>query len=249
MHSFSFDIDSAIGPITIATGIAKSFGLELSNLTAFLHPNEQRYFSSLKYDRRRESFLLGRASSKLALTKVQPVKPENINIEWGVFNFPIVNCLSDKNWQVSISHCQGLGVALAFPEAHPMGVDIEPLSEQHKVSSLKDQFTDNEKTLINSVNLDNTKACLLAWTAKESLSKILKTGLMLDFTYLEIKSLEPIGQLWKSEFSVFSQYTCYSMLTDKHIISISLPINSSSNEIAETKINQVLMQLADVISR
>ncbi len=247
MHSFSFDLDSVIGPITIAMGVARRSCQDLSDLTAFLHPKEHSYFSSLKYEHRRESFLLGRASSKLALTKVEALKPEKINIEWGVFNFPVVNCISDKNWQVSISHCRGLGVALAFPETHPMGVDVESLSELGKVSSLKSQFTDEEKALINNVNLDSTKAYLLAWTVKESLSKILKTGLMLDFTYLELKSLKPIDKIWKSEFSLFSQYKCFSMLSDEYIISISLPINTWSVQIEEAKIGHILMQLVDAI--
>jgi len=90
-----------------------------------LGTNETGYFSTLRFARRKESYLLGRYAAKVALSKVlaeQDLKA--IEIERGVFEQPIVRCDGNGRWDVTISHAGSLAVVLAYPTAHPMGIDI-----------------------------------------------------------------------------------------------------------------------------
>lgn len=46
-------------------------------------------------------------------------------IDRGILHQPLIVHPAALNLQVSISHCDELGAALVFPEALPMGLDVE----------------------------------------------------------------------------------------------------------------------------
>src|SRR5437763_869645 len=56
----------------------------------FLHPKEKEYFDTLKFDRRKASYLLGRYCAKSALSNLQQERMENILITTGVFGQPVI---------------------------------------------------------------------------------------------------------------------------------------------------------------
>jgi 4'-phosphopantetheinyl transferase len=194
-----------------------------------LNHNERVFFDSLQFDRRKTSYLLGRISSKNALMNFTGITiPESIWLDFGVFQFPIVRCREIHNVQVSLSHCNNIGVCIAFPESHPMGIDIEEVLID-KLSALEKQITESERGILINAAIGHLESCTLIWTVKESLSKILKTGMMIDYGLLELDTLKMENGVWISTFTNFRQYRGFSCLFGNYVISWVLPRNTQVN--------------------
>lgn len=195
----------------------------------FLHSDELHHYQELKFPRRQLSYLLGRYAAKNALKRliVTPTKLTDILIEYGVFKFPVVNCPTKNNVQVSWSHTGNACMALAFPEIHPMGIDLEK-HDSEKNSVIASQLTREEITMINQYrDQDGDKLMTVFWTVKEALSKILRTGMMLPFEILTIKQIVLTERGWVSEFAHFSQYHALSFVIGDMICSLVYPKKTS----------------------
>jgi len=188
----------------------------------FLHANEQAYFDTLKYPKRQHSYLLGRYCAKQAVAAyLQNDGMTNVWIENGVFQQPIVYHSHPTDVQVSISHTDALGIALAFPEPHPMGIDVEVINETH-TETIQTQLTLAEQqhaALFNNKHMFFT----LLWTAKEALSKALKCGLMIPMEILEIDEIKRKGNCWQSTFKLFQQYEARSFTLGDKVCSLVYP--------------------------
>lgn len=200
---------------------------DLPNLikkVAMLHPDEKTYFETLKFDRRKKSYLLGRIASKQAvlilLDKYRAI--DSFSVGFGVFQFPVIKNIQEQNVQVSITHCDNYGIAFSFLEEHPLGVDIEKIDDT-KIKTMSSFIFDQEYDLISSCSIGLAIGSTLIWTIKESLSKVLKTGLTIDFKLLEIASLKKMGATYISTFKYFSQYKVISQKTGNYMCSIVLP--------------------------
>jgi 4'-phosphopantetheinyl transferase len=191
---------------------------------SFLHPAERSYYDGLRVDKRRLSYLLGRWASKKAIAQLVPdVAPADIAIEPGVFRFPVVKCPGMHGMQVSISHCDEAAVALAFPEEHPMGIDIESICCD-KSEVMRSQLGEDELALMAGCPLSFAAGCTLMWTAKEALSKVLRTGLTIDLRVMEIVSVEAVAKnVYVSTFRYFTQYKAISCCIGRYICSVVLP--------------------------
>jgi 4'-phosphopantetheinyl transferase len=199
----------------------------LNDSSSFLHPKEKEYFNSLNFERRQYSYLIGRYVAKKGIGDYLNEKDfSKIEITPGVFQQPIVNYPSKQNIQVSIAHCQGWGAALVFPEAHPMAIDIESCDPQKQISSFI-KITDQEKKLIQKLSLNEHEQYTLIWTIKEALSKVLKTGLMTEFTIFEISSIQVRENYFESYFAHFAQYKVISWWFQNIAWSIVLPYKSN----------------------
>ena len=195
----------------------------LSKYFTVLHPNERAYLDALRFDRRKASYLIGRVAAKYAISSIQEgVAMNAVFIDSGIFQFPVVKSKLLSNVQVSISHCYDLGVALAFPEEHPLAIDIEKVDASQK-EAFESQLTDDELRLIAQVEPDPLIGGVTVWTIKEALSKILKTGFMIDFKVLEIQSLKKSGHCYTSEFIHCGQYKAVSCRYGNYICSVILP--------------------------
>ncbi len=201
----------------------------LSKMLHFLHKTELRYYDSLKFEKRKISYLLGRIAAKKAISKVIQIQSNLISIDFGIFNFPVVKSDSNKNIQISISHCDNIGIALAFPEEHPMGIDIERIND-NKIDSFASIISSKELELINTFNdINLSVSSTIIWTIKEGLSKIFRTGLMMDFRIIEIESLDKMGKYYVSTFHHVAQYKAISYHYNDYICSIVLPKKTTVN--------------------
>lgn len=189
----------------------------------FLHPDEFQYYSILPHESRKYSYLLGRYCAKKVLA-MEPFKlrPQNSCIQSGVFKQPILISPLHCNVQICMSHCNTLGAALAYPEEHPMGIDIESINNKNTLS-LKEQMTIDEMNIISSFMEDENHYVTLLWTVKEALSKVLKTGLMIPFKILEISSMHIDGECFYSQFKNFHQYQSCSFIVGDTFISMVYP--------------------------
>ena len=187
-----------------------------------LHIEEKRYYETLSFEKRKESYLFGRLAAKRALMPIlEELDPRTICIKWGVFNFPYVHSRSSLEAQVSIAHCQGMAVAVGFGKQLIIGIDLEKLGGNESFV-LKEQMTEQEIKL--TAKYDD--APLLLWTIKESLSKALKTGLTAPMKIYEIDSIELNEGIYSSTFINFYQYKTVSWIFKDYILSVTHPKNT-----------------------
>ena len=200
---------------------------ELSSKLDYLSKNELDIYRSFKHDPRKTSYLLGRISAKTgiqALTGIIDLSEQSIDT--GIFEFPILRSTSVYNTQVSITHCNNIGISIAYPEEHPMGIDLEEIKTE-SIEILSDQLTQKEMRLSSTLFSDDSKGFTLLWTAKEALSKVFKTGLMLDFKTLEIDKMTRHGDIWESTFFHCGQYKVLSYFFGSYVCSLVLPKHSA----------------------
>jgi 4'-phosphopantetheinyl transferase len=189
----------------------------------FLHKSEYAYYQTLMHKNRQYSFLLGRYCAKQTLAMAPFSMQSNLcEITPGVFGQPVIQSQENKNVQISIAHCGDKAAALAYPEAHPMGIDIEQCDDKN-IEVMQKQMTIDELNLISRFINNKTEAITLLWTAKEALSKILRTGFMVPFSLLEISESSVEGDFFYCKFKNFHQYKSCSFKLNEHFISLVYP--------------------------
>lgn len=201
----------------------KDFDALKSERHDFLHPKENNCFDSLRYPKRQHSYLLGRYCAKRAISALlSQCDYKNICIDNGIFQQPIVQHPQHSNIQVSISHTDYFGVALAFPEMHPMAIDIETIGI-NKISTIQTQLTANEQKLWDVAPERQAIQFTSFWTIKEALSKILRCGFMVPFEILEISTQIYYEHNMMSEFKNFFQYKALSFIFANTACSLVYP--------------------------
>ncbi len=195
----------------------------LSRYFEMLHPEEKRIYNNYKYDRRKASYLLGRLAAKAAILDLTGTDHANsIWIDSGVFQFPVVKSPGIQNIQVSISHYENIGLSIAFPEEHPMGIDVEKV-EADKEELVLGQMTESEKKLLQQAGRNDVAGYFSIFSIKESLSKVIKTGMMMDFKFFEINQIEVNGQVMEVTFTNFGQYKATAFHKNNFVFSFALP--------------------------
>ncbi len=195
---------------------------DYDSIIEHLNAHERSYFDTLQYEKRIRSFLIGRFTAKQAVAALTGEnRVASITIQSGVFTQPIV-VPNNRNIQVSITHCDNFGAALAFPDVHPMGIDIERIS-LHKQNVLEQQLTATEIKKIKSLTISYDFGLTLLWTVKEALSKVLKTGLMTPFEVYEISEIELHDNYITCKYKNFAQYRAMSFYTGNYVCSIVMP--------------------------
>lgn len=194
-------------------------------LIQHLHSRERKDYNALKFNKRIRSFLVGRLAAKQAVAALNGEKKlTSIFIESGVFSQPIVVC-EKRNTQVSITHCEDYGMAIAFPEVHPMGIDLEKI-DPLKRDVLAGQITAFENTLIVPAVIQYDVGLALLWTAKEALSKVLKTGLMTPFELFEVAKIKFCENFIICYYKNFPQYKAISFSIGNYMCSIVHPLKT-----------------------
>ena len=195
------------------------------NTLEFLHAKEQIYFTSLQYPKRQYSYLLGRFCAKHAISNyLQNKSLPSTLIENGVFNQPIVYHPLPTDVQISISHTDSMGAALAFPNAYPMGIDLEMINKA-QATIMKSQLTlvEQQKAALFSDN--EPMVFTILWTVKEALSKALKCGFMISFDLLEIDEMKHKENYVESSFKHFQQFRAISFPLKETVFSLVYPRN------------------------
>jgi len=191
--------------------------------TGILHPHELAQYERLTVPRRKTSFLLGRYVAKQALAVLlRESVYANIEIVPGVFTQPIVKFPTPEPVGVSITHAGELACALAFPQIHPMAIDVERLDTK-SIEAMQSQMLPEELRPDALPQLSALVRCTILWTAKEALSKVLQCGLMCPFTLLETVALRQDASCYVGYFRNFGQYKFHAWVLQDHVISIVLP--------------------------
>jgi 4'-phosphopantetheinyl transferase EntD len=201
-------------------------GTDYAELARHLHPLEFVYYDSLRFEMRIKSYLSGRLAAKRAVAAL--TGEENLSgvlIRNGIFSQPILTA-GMNNIQVSITHCDDFGAALAYPESHPMGIDIEKIDSE-KRDVFEGQMTEAEKGRIRSLSICYDAGLTLLWTAKEALSKVLRTGLTTPLTVYEVSEITVCDLCFTCYYKNFGQYKALSFILGDYLCSLVHPLNSA----------------------
>lgn len=188
-----------------------------------LHPEELKYFESLKALKRKKEYFLGRFAAKHALLRLTGgLSLSEILIKPGVFQQPIAVGSGCDRYSVCISHSGNIAAGIAYPSGHPLGIDIE-WYEDKNLETLKSQIESKEIPDMSGCRTESERYTR-AWTVKESLSKVLRCGLT---TPISVLALNPEPQikhgLWSGGFENFGQYRFLSISSDKFAFAITHP--------------------------
>ena len=157
---------------------------------AYLHLDEMDYLKTLKYERRIGSYLLGRYAAKKAVAALLGDNQlTKIQIKNGVFDQPLILHDSPQHIHASLTHCDDLAAAIAFPEMLILGIDIEKINNSI-TRTVEPELTTSEKMFADRLSCSYASFIAIIWTLKESLSKAIKTGLTIPLQLLEVKDIE-----------------------------------------------------------
>lgn len=211
-------------------------------LIQYLHVQERNYYDTLRFEKRIRSYLMGRFVAKQAVAALTGEKDvTNIYIQPGIFTQPIVVSKA-RNIQVSITHGDDIGAALAFPEVHPLGIDLEKVNLD-KREVLERQMTASEKERIQGLPITYDIGLTLLWTVKEGLSKILKTGLMTPFEIFEVSKIELRAHHVMCFYKNFAQYKAISFTVGGYMCSMVCPMKTEMGfDVHSFKENFAFMQ-------
>lgn len=187
-----------------------------------LSSSEKREYEEIKTENRRREYVLGHYAEKNAVSILLNSTKDlrEIEIKHGVLGQPIVaGC---GNIQVSLSHNKEYVVAVAFEERYTCGIDIENIDESNREVILH-HLTKDEKTLFKKSSL---LEYTVLWTAKEAISKVLKTGLTTELFIYEINSLQRDEKYYRGEYKHFGQYSFVSTKIDDNVLTLAYPQKS-----------------------
>lgn len=194
---------------------------EISNF--FLHEEELIFFSNQLAEKRRDSYLLGRICAKYAISRYLNIKNlKDIYIRNGIHQQPVVYYKHIDKVQVSITHSGDIAASLAFSELYPIGIDLEQISTDF-IPAIEQKISLEEMKFENLFYCQKEKMFTLFWTVKESISKAIKTGLVIPFEHYEITNLKFCNYYYTNDFKYFPQYKAISFQINNYFISIVYP--------------------------
>lgn len=193
---------------------------------------EQERKDSIRNISVKKSYHLGRTVIKTAINEHE-LLPNDTEIRSGVFGQPMIK---SADFDLSLSHSGDWATAIVFPEGQQMALDIEALSDRGgRIEAIMSQMTESEKRLFMSISsgVIDPIPYYLNWVMKESLSKVLKCGLMASFKNFAIKDLSEINSCgWRtSHYECFYQYKCYSLF--KHPVAMGLILPEKSTVVVK----------------
>ncbi len=197
-------------------------------LPASLGAVERARLERAAHPRRRASFLRGRAAARDALAGLCGGRfaPAAFEIVPGAFEQPVVRGPA-PNVGVSLSHTDTLAVAAAFPESHPLGVDIERIDVANE-RVLAEYVAPSELAALRAADAHGIEALTLLWAAREALSKVLRGGLAIDFPALAVDRATRENGLLRIGFAAFAHLRAEALSAHGHVFALVLPAKSAA---------------------
>lgn len=146
----------------------------------WLGPREQEVLAGLRFPKRREDWLLGRWTGKLAVATWLETAPERVELVAAADGAPEAYVDGERApVAISLSHRAGRGLAVVADRHVAVGCDLE-LLEPRSAAFVREWLTEAEQALISSAGDDHARVANLLWTAKEAAAKARREGLRLD---------------------------------------------------------------------
>jgi 4'-phosphopantetheinyl transferase len=193
-------------------------------LEALLSAGERAQLARLVTPERRCEFVFSRYAVKSAVrTAVNlPVPYRDIDVTKGVFHQPILRFPGNPGLDVSLTHTGGTVMALVYPRACPMGIDLERVDAQ-TAAAARDQLTPEERALEASTPGNRGLLPLVMWTAREALSKALGTGFTVPLELLAVANLKTADGSWHITFRQFPHFLATAEVIGNLVLSVARP--------------------------
>jgi 4'-phosphopantetheinyl transferase len=165
----------------------------------WLSESEAARLDSLRFEKRRRDWRLGRWTAKLAVVACRNLRGHSQTLR-DVEIRPAASGAPDVFFAgqpapvtISLSHRDGIAVCTVAPSSVALGCDLE-IIEPRSDSFTDDYFTAEEKELVARARADDRSWIVaLLWSGKESALKALREGLRLD-TRSVVVSLDDVEQ-------------------------------------------------------
>lgn len=173
----------------------------------WLHPLEIAYLETLRFDKRRLDWLLGRWTSKVLLQQVLcPDAPlSEIEIRKGQNREPLVYLKEElAGCRLSISHSHGKAFCVLSRDNNPVGCDLEKVESRSELF-IRDYFTEREHRLFTekySQVFGRDAFYTLLWSAKESVMKACLSGLSIPAKNIDLQEIKGFNADSWSEISL-----------------------------------------------
>ncbi len=124
---------------------------------------------------------------------------------------------------VSLSHVNGLGVAVAFAAGERVGLDLELIDDRRAETVRKGvPLSAEEEAWLKVTSLPEATALLLLWTARESLGKALGCGLACKWESLALREIELTGDgVFSGRFLHQPQFHCVCWIGADAVMSLA----------------------------
>lgn len=197
--------------------------------SSYLHAVEDVHLAHAGVPKRQADYLRGRYCAKMAIAGLAGGAVGDPRVWWvgaGVFGQPVVRGSGGERVQVSIAHSGDWAAALAYDEGHPMAVDIE-LHDPAHAATIRSEVSEAELRAFAQTGCDLETSLTFLWAAKESLGKVLRSGLMAPLSFYEVGDVErtPFGAT--CAYRHFTQYKAHCAKIGKLVVSITLPRKSA----------------------
>lgn len=204
---------------------------------AFLSQREKTTFEALRFAAKRTSFLIGRLAAKRALAELlEEPDLRRIEIRSGIYGQPLVDHPRAGALSVSVTHSHGLALAIAFPSAVPMGIDLETTSamSEDAVRAVTGelQCSATESAWLAGRSVNEATACALLWTAREALGKSLCVGVNSPLGLLALSEIRAAGRDagdesgWRGRYLNFPRCQWIGEVEDGRVWSLALPLEA-----------------------
>ncbi|MFA6544117.1 MAG: 4'-phosphopantetheinyl transferase superfamily protein [Limisphaerales bacterium] len=224
---------------------ASASSADLMELPAdlFLTTAEITRASAFKFGQPRENFTLGRLAGKLALAAAvganRPLIPapslaggeggdfkqrlRSFEIMNGEQGQPVVLAPAESGFNVSLSHVNGSGVAVAFPSGFALGLDLELIDARRAETVRKGvPLSAEEEVWLKTTSMPEATALLLLWTARESLGKALGCGLACKWESLALGEVTARGAgLFTGSFLHSPRFRCVNWVGPDAVMSVA----------------------------
>ena len=191
----------------------------------FLHAHEEALLTDRLHTRRRHGLLIGRYAAKCALAVLRPdLDPRDLAIRPGVLEQPVLSGEGiGTNLGISLSHAGPVAVALAFPEACPMGIDLERIRPANVALLTRQTTVAERRHLAACLAAPEAERLTRLWCLKEALSKALRCGLTVPLDLLAVGSVEAGPTGLGVTFANFAQYRGLSLAAGDLAAALVLP--------------------------
>ncbi|MDR2782184.1 MAG: 4'-phosphopantetheinyl transferase superfamily protein [Holosporaceae bacterium] len=194
--------------------LAIAFAEEAKNFYELLSIDELDKLSSIKLEKIRKQYCLGRILTKKALSSfVGDFAFNNVSVLNEESGCPIIKC---SDYATSITHTNETVASLVFKRKFSFGIDIESLREKAR-NALRSIIVDEESIP------DDLENITIAWTLKESLSKALKTGFRLPFSELELSFFSQKENVFTCSYKKHPEFSGIAIFHNNKSFALTYP--------------------------
>jgi 4'-phosphopantetheinyl transferase len=230
--SQSLEINRKEGPIRAKLTLVRHelVAFLVPHIKEILSPTEQKLYQSQVAQKRKNSYLLGRYSLKKAAAHFLHLDYDfplhQLEMASAILEYPILKYASTDLPDLTLSHSDLFGGAIAFQAGHVMGMDIEYINPS-RVKAFERVMTEAEIKNIKNFDAKRLEILTIYWTLKEALSKAVKCGFTVPFPILELIHLVHIGPgHYETHFVNFGQYKGSAWILGDHAFAIVYPRKS-----------------------